>query len=324
VNIPDSIQARVKKEIEVFCKHLPEEPGELYEPMRYMLSLGGKNLRPSLLLLTCKMLGGKINDAIPAAIAIELFHNFTLIHDDVTDNSPLRRGKPTVYKKWNLNVALLSGDALLIKSYQELSRTPAKHLPQIFQLFNSAALKVCEGQQFDMNYETKSKVSIDNYLNMISMKTAALFSASMGMGAILAGASKSDINKMKVVGENLGMLFQLKDDMLDVFGESAQTGKQIGGDIIQDKKTFLLLKALELAKGKTKTELNSLIGNTKISSKEKVERVKKIYEKLGVEKYANKQMEMYNSNAKKSLTYIKTPEKDILLALTGALLERDK
>ncbi|HTB30922.1 MAG TPA: polyprenyl synthetase family protein [Bacteroidia bacterium] len=324
MNIPDTIQERVKKEIDLFCKHLPEEPNELYEPMRYMLSLGGKNLRPSLLLLTCKMLGGKMNDAIPAAIAIELFHNFTLIHDDVTDNSPLRRGKPTVYKKWNLNVALLSGDALLIKSYQELSKTAVKYLPQIFQLFNDAALKVCEGQQFDMNYETKSKVTIDDYLSMISMKTAALFSASMGMGAIVAGASKSDCNKMKITGESLGMLFQLKDDMLDVFGESAQTGKQIGGDIIQDKKTFLLLKALELAKGKTKAELIVLIGNTEISPIEKVKRVKKFYEDLCVEEIANRQMEMYYSDAKKSLASIKTPEKDILLALTGALLDRKK
>jgi geranylgeranyl diphosphate synthase type II len=324
VNIPDSIQERVKKEIEVFCKSLPKEPQELYEPMRYMLSLGGKNIRPSLLLLTCKMLGGKINDAVPAAIAIELFHNFTLIHDDVTDNSPLRRGKPTVYKKWNLNIALLSGDALLIKSYQELNKTVPAKLSLVVQVFNDAALKVCEGQQFDMNYETTSKVTIDDYLNMISMKTAALFSASTEMGAILAGASKSDCNKMKVTGESLGMLFQLKDDMLDVFGESAQTGKQIGGDIIQDKKTFLLLKALELAKGKTKTELASLIGNSKISPKEKVEKVKKIYHDLGVEEIANKQMEMYYSNAKKSLASIKTPEKDILLALTGALLDRNK
>ena len=324
MNIPESIQARVIKGIEVFCKSLPEEPKELYEPMRYMLTLGGKNLRPSLLLLTCKMLGGKINDAVSAAIAIELFHNFTLIHDDISDNSPLRRGKPTVFKKWNLNVALLSGDALLIKSYQELNKTRPAKLRLVVELFNDAALKVCEGQQFDMNYETKSKVTIDDYLKMISMKTAALFSASMGMGAILAGASKSDVNKMKVTGESLGMLFQLKDDMLDVFGESAQTGKQIGGDIIQDKKTFLLLKSLELAKGKTKAELTILIGNTQISPTEKVQRVKKIYEDLGVEEIANKQMEMYYANAKKSLASIKTPEKDILLALTGALLERKK
>ncbi len=324
MNIPDSIQERVKKELNSFCKSLPKEPQELYEPMRYMLGLGGKNLRPSLLLLTCKMLGGKINDAIPAAIAIELFHNFTLIHDDVTDNSPLRRGKPTVYKKWNLNVALLSGDALMIKSYQELNKTPAKYLPAAFKIFNDAALKVCEGQQLDMNYETKNKVTIEDYLSMISMKTAALFSASMQMGAILAGVSKLDCKKMEIVGENLGMLFQLKDDMLDVFGESAQTGKQIGGDIIQDKKTFLLLKALESAKGKTKAELIVLIGNTEISTEEKVKRVKKIYEDLGVEEVANKQMEMYHTNAKKALSSIKTPEKEILLALTGALLERKK
>jgi len=324
VNIPESIQERVKKEIDLFCKSLPDEPHELYDPMRYMLSLAGKNLRPSLLLLACKMFKGQLKDAIPAAVAIELFHNFTLIHDDITDNSPLRRGKPTVHVKWSLNVALLSGDALLIKSYQELNKTPSNYLPAVFRLFNDAALRVCEGQQFDMNYERKSKVTIPDYLNMISMKTAALFSASMGMGAILAGASAADCNKMKVTGESLGMLFQLKDDVLDVFGKPDKTGKQNGGDIIQDKKTFLLLKALELAKGRTKIELNSFIGNVKISPIEKVQRIKKIYENLGVEEYANKQMQFYYSNVKKSLTFIKTPEKDILLDLTEALLDRDK
>lgn len=324
MNIPESIQERIKEEIQVFCKNLPEEPRELYEPILYMLSIGGKSLRPSLLLLTCQMFKGKVNDALPAAIAIELFHNFTLIHDDITDNSPLRRGKPTVHVKWNSNVALLSGDALLIESYRELNKTPEKYLPAIFQLFNDAALKVCEGQQFDMNYETKSSVTIHDYLNMISMKTAALFSASMAMGAIIAGASKTDCNKMKVTGENLGMLFQLKDDVLDVFGKPGKTGKQTGGDIIQDKKTFLLLKAFELAKGKTKTELNSLIGNIKISPLEKVERVKRIYENLSVEEYTNKQMEVYFLNLKKSLTSVKAPEKEILLALAEALLDRDK
>jgi geranylgeranyl diphosphate synthase, type II len=324
VNIPESIKERVKKEIDFFCNRLPNEPHELYEPMRYILSLGGKSLRPSLLLLTCKMFKGQVKDALPAAIAIELFHNFTLIHDDITDNSPLRRGKPTVHIKWNLNVALLSGDALLIKSYQELNKTPANYLPAIFGLFNAAALRVCEGQQFDMNYETKSKVTIPDYLNMISMKTAALFSASMGMGAIVAGASTDDCNKMKTAGESLGMLFQLKDDVLDVFGKPGKTGKQTGGDIIQNKKTFLLLKALELAKGKMKTELGLLIGNTKISPSEKVQKVKKIYENLGVEEYANKQMQQYYSHVKKSLTTVKTPEKEILLTLAEELLHRDK
>jgi geranylgeranyl diphosphate synthase type II len=289
-----------------------------------MLSIGAKSLRPSLLLLTCKMFGGQVKAALPAAIAIELFHNFTLIHDDITDNSPLRRGKPTVHVKWNLNVALLSGDALLIKAYQELNKTPAKYLPSIFKLFNDAALKVCEGQQFDMDYETNSKVSIQNYLAMISMKTAALFSASMGMGAMLAGASNTKSNKMKIAGESLGMLFQLKDDVLDVFGKPDKTGKQLGGDIIQDKKTFLLLKAIELAKGKTKSELHTLIGNKEISSSEKVERVKKIYEELGVEEHANKQMQVYYTTVKKSLSTIKASEKEILIELAGVLLQREK
>lgn len=323
MNIPESIQERIKKEITIFCKSLPAEPRELYEPMQYMLSIGGKSLRPSLLLLTCKMFKGQAKDALPAAIAIELFHNFTLIHDDITDNSPLRRGKPTVHVKWNSNVALLSGDALLIKAYQQLNKTSAKYLPAIFTLFNDAALKVCEGQQFDMEFETKTKVSIDDYLNMISMKTAALFAASMAMGAITAGSSKADCNRMKTTGESLGMLFQLKDDVLDVFGKPGKTGKQIGGDIIQDKKTFLLLKAFELAKGKTKTELNSLIGNTKISATDKVQRVKNIYKDLGVEEHANSQMQLYYRNVKKLLSSVKAPEKDILLNLTEALLDRE-
>jgi len=324
VNIPELIQEKVKKEIDFFCKNLPAEPRELYDPMRYMLSLGGKSLRPSLLLLTCKMFKGEIKNALPAALAIELFHNFTLIHDDITDQSPLRRGKSTVHVKWNVNVALLSGDALLIKSYQELNKTPQKYLPSVFRLFNDAALKVCEGQQFDMNYETQNKVTIPDYLHMIRMKTAALFSASMGMGAILAGASALDCNRMNVAGESLGMLFQLKDDILDVFGKPGKTGKQTGGDIIQDKKTFLLLKALELAKVKTKTEINLLIGNTKISPAEKVKRVKDIYISLGVEEYANKQMQLYYSKVKEALASVKTPEKDILIGLTEALLDRDK
>lgn len=323
MNIPEAIQERIKNEITIFCQNLPARPGELYEPMQYMLSIGGKSLRPSLLLLANKMFKGQVEDALPAAIAIELFHNFTLIHDDIADNSPLRRGKPTVHVKWNSNVALLSGDALLIKAYQQLNRTPPNYLPSIFNLFNDAALKVCEGQQFDMEYETKTRVSIDDYLEMIRMKTAALFAASMAMGAITAGASKSDCNKMKVAGESLGMLFQLKDDVLDVFGKPGKTGKQTGGDIIQDKKTFLLLKAFELAKGKTKTELHSLIGNSGLAPAEKVERIKKIYEDLGIEEHANNLMQVYYKHVKKSLSSIKAPEKDILLDLTEALLDRE-
>jgi geranylgeranyl diphosphate synthase, type II len=323
VIVLETLQERVKKELDSFCVNLSDDPKELYEPMEYMLSLGGKNIRPLLVLLTCKMFKGQLKDALPAAIAIELFHNFTLIHDDIADNSPLRRNSPTVHTKWNSNIALLSGDALLIKSYQQLSKTPAKYLTNIFRLFNESALKVCEGQQFDMNYETKKLVSIDNYLKMIRLKTAALFSASTEMGAILAGASKPDFLKMKTTGESLGMLFQLKDDVLDVFGKSAKTGKQTGGDIIQDKKTFLLIKAFELAKGKTKTELNLLIGNKNISPSEKVERMKSIYKNLGVEEHANKQMNLYFSNVKKSLASYNSIEKDILLNLAETLLDRD-
>lgn len=323
MGIPPTIEKRVKNELIQFCNNLPVNPAELYEPIRYTLKLGGKNVRPHLMLLTCKMLKGNIHEAIHTAIAIELFHNFTLIHDDIADNSPLRRNHATVHIKWNSNIALLSGDALLIKAYQELNKTLPDKLSLVLQLFNAAALKVCEGQQLDMNYERKKNVSLNEYLNMISLKTAALFGLSMQLGAVHGGTTVETRKDMYAVGENLGMLFQLKDDVLDVFGKKDKTGKQTGGDIIQNKKTFLLLKALELAKGKTKSELNMLLTNTKISASEKVNGVKKIYKDLGVEEHANNQMKTYFNKIEKALSTIKTPEKDVLIELVSSLLERD-
>jgi len=322
VKLPAIFQQPIEKEIAAFCKLLSDSPKELYEPISYMLSMGGKRIRPNLLLLTNKMFGGNVKEAMPAALAIEVFHGFTLMHDDITDNAPLRRNKPSVHAKWNTNIALLSGDAMLIKAYECLAKTPKIHLPAVFALFNETALKVCEGQQFDMNFETQKRVSIDDYLYMISLKTAALFSASMEMGAILAGASKADARKMKVFGESIGMLFQLQDDILDVFGEQEKVGKQTGGDIINNKKTFLLLKALELAKGNTQKELNTLLTDRSIPAKQKVARITSIYNELNVLKHSQKQMDKYLLVATKSLETIKAPEKKLLLQLTGELLHR--
>ncbi|HWY98366.1 MAG TPA: polyprenyl synthetase family protein, partial [Bacteroidia bacterium] len=266
---------------------------------------------------------GNVQHALPAAIAIELFHDFTLVHDDITDNAPLRRNKPSVHAKWNTNIALLSGDAMLIKAYEYIAKTPKAYLPAILQLFNETALKVCEGQQFDMNYETQKKVSIEDYLYMISLKTAALISASLEMGAILGGATAKDSRKMKAFGENIGMLFQLQDDILDVFGEQEKVGKQTGGDIINNKKTFLLLKAMELAKGNSLKELTRLLGSTSISTKQKVIGVTTIYEELNVLQHAKKKMDAYYNSAIKSLASIKAPEKKLLLDLTSAMMSRE-
>jgi geranylgeranyl diphosphate synthase type II len=320
VNIPVAYRQEIEKEIKSFCKNLPAKPHELYAPMSYMLGLGGKQLRPAMVLLACKMFGGQVKNAVPAAIAVELFHNFTLIHDDITDAAPLRRNKPSVHAKWNTNIALLSGDAMLTKAYEYIAKTPKAHLPAILRLFNETALKVCEGQQFDMNYETQGKVSIDDYLYMISLKTAALFSASLEMGAILGGATGKDARSMRVFGTSIGMLFQLQDDILDVFGEQQKVGKQTGGDIINNKKTYLLLKAFELAKGNTLKELQKLLSEP--NANRKVEGVKAIYEKLGVLKQAQKQMDFYHNAAVNSVASIKAPEKKILLDLTTALLSR--
>ena len=323
MKLPASFQASIEKEITSFCKNLSTEPDELYAPLRYTLALGGKRIRPNLLLLSCNLFKGNVKQALPVAIAIELFHNFTLIHDDITDNAPLRRNKPSVHAKWNTNIALLSGDAMMIKAYEYIGKAPKDKLPVILKLFNETALKVCEGQQYDMNYETQQRVSIDDYLHMISLKTAALLSASLEMGAILGGASAKDTHSMKVYGESIGMLFQLQDDILDVFGEMEKVGKQTGGDIINNKKTYLLLKAFELAKGATLKELNTLLNSYNISATKKVEGVKNIYNELKVVEHANTQMNKYHAAATKSLLTINSPGKKVLIDLCDALMSRE-
>lgn len=323
MKIPSAFQQSVEKEIAQFCHKLDSSPKELYEPIAYMLAMGGKRIRPNLLLISCKMFGGNTRNALPAALAIELFHGFTLIHDDITDNAPIRRNKPSVHAKWNTNIALLSGDAMLIKAYEELAKIPKAYLAEVFELFNQTALQVCEGQQFDMNFETRKKVSINNYLHMISLKTAALLAASLQMGAILGVASKKEAERMHNFGMNIGMLFQLQDDILDVFGEQHKVGKQTGGDIINNKKTYLLLKAFELAKGNTLKELNRLLTSKTISDEEKVKAVTAIYQELDVLKHARNKMKVYYNSAVKSLEPIKTPEKKILLDLTAELMIRE-
>jgi geranylgeranyl diphosphate synthase type II len=232
------------------------QPHNLYDPFKYMLNLGGKRMRPVMLLMACEMFGTDGTKAIPQAIALELFHNFTLIHDDIMDRAPLRRGKPSVHQKYGSATAILSGDAMLIYAYQYLIKTSFTPIEKLVSVFNDCAISVCEGQQMDMNFEDADAVSVEQYFEMIDLKTATLLAASLRVGAMIGGASEQDAEHIEHFGKNLGVAFQLKDDWLDAFGEAGKTGKQRGGDIIQNKKTFLLLEALRRADDDTKTELN--------------------------------------------------------------------
>jgi len=274
-----------------------KEPLNLYQPIRYALDFGGKRIRPALLLLSNDMFGGKPESAINAALAIEVFHNFTLLHDDIMDDAPLRRGKQTVFKKWNANTAILSGDVMFVNAIQLLVKSNVEYLPEILEIFNSTAVEVCEGQQYDMDFEIRDNVAIDDYLNMIELKTAVLLGASLKIGAVLARAKKSDAVHIYEFGKNLGIAFQLMDDILDLYGDPEKFGKQVGGDIIANKKTYLLLKAKELAKGNTRKELEFCLTSTALNSKNKVERVKTIFDTLKIKQIAVDEMNLFYNTA---------------------------
>ncbi len=226
---------------------LPKNPENLYEPIRYILSLGGKRLRPAMTLAACEMYGGQIQDAIKPALGIEVFHNFSLLHDDVMDEAEMRRGKPSVHKKWNVNSAILSGDAMLVKSYQLISYVPEKLLPIVLETFSQTALEVCEGQQMDLDFENREDVSEEEYLEMVRLKTAVLLGCSLKIGALIGGADLAQADKLYEFGENIGIAFQIQDDILDSFGDEEMTGKKVGGDILNDKKTLLYIKAFQNA-----------------------------------------------------------------------------
>ncbi len=274
-----------------------KKPTELYEPITYSLNIGGKRIRPALLLLANDLFGGKQENALNAALAIEVFHNFTLVHDDILDNAPLRRGKKSVYEKWNANIAILSGDVMLIQAIQLLSKSKKNHLPEILDTFNATAIQVCEGQQFDMNFETSVTVSIDDYLKMITLKTAVLLGCSLKIGAVLANAKTEDANHIYEFGKNLGIAFQLMDDVLDLYGNPEKFGKRIGGDIISNKKTYLLLKAIELATGKTKKDLDFCLTSKVLDDDAKVNKVKIIFNELNIRQLALDEMNLFYNTA---------------------------
>jgi geranylgeranyl diphosphate synthase type II len=257
-------------------------PEELYEPVRYILSSGGKRLRPALVLMACSVFNDTFHKAIKPALAIEFFHNFTLLHDDIMDNSNIRRGQPTVHERWDPNTAILSGDVMSILSYRIISESDDQYLKDLLQLFNLTALQVCEGQQYDMNFESRMDVNVGEYLKMIELKTAVLIAASLKAGAISGGADILDAELLYEFGINLGMAFQIRDDHLDVYGDPEKFGKKIGNDIVTNKKTFLLIKALEVSDAEMKSRLIDLLGKENLDPEIKVREVTTIYHQLGL------------------------------------------
>ena len=281
-----------------------QQPKELYEPIRYMLSLGGKRIRPALTLLSCNLFSDDIAPAIPPAIALEVFHNFTLIHDDIMDNANMRRGFETVHIKWNHNSAILSGDAMNIVAYDYILKCQPLHLIQVLEVFNIAALQVCEGQQLDMNFEKTKTVTEAQYLEMISYKTSVLLASCLKIGAITGGANTIDANLLYNFGLNMGLAFQLQDDLLDVFGNEKEFGKEIGKDIVFNKKTYLLIKALELSNDKQKEELEYWISLDKFEAKAKVEAISKIYYLLHIKDLTENKIEFFFTEARKNLDLV--------------------
>lgn len=278
-----------------------KNPASLYEPIRYIMSLGGKRLRPMLVVLGYSLYRRDYKKILPYAVAVEAFHNFTLMHDDIMDNAPLRRNQATVHEKWNVNTAILSGDVMLVQVYDMLSSLHPEILSQALPRFNQTAREVCEGQQMDMDFESRDRVTEKEYLEMIRLKTAVLLGFSLEFGALLAGAPESDQRLLYDFGVAIGTGFQLKDDLLDVYADKDKFGKQVGGDIISNKKTFLLIKALERASGNTKTELGYWLGQKKFNKSKKVKAVTAIYNQLDIHTLTSKKIESYFSRAFKSL-----------------------
>lgn len=323
MNLLQDLQERID---EAFANlAFPHKPADLYDPISYTLGLGGKRLRPLLLLTSCQMFGGDTSDAINPAIGIELFHNFTLLHDDIMDEAPLRRGKDTVYKKWNSNVAILAGDTMFALANKYLLKTRPEAVSGIAELFNQTAIEVCEGQQFDMDFEKADFVSIDDYIEMIRLKTAVLLAASLKIGALIAGAEHADSELIYRFGINIGLAFQLKDDLLDVFGDQQKFGKVGGGDIIAGKKTYLYLKALESA-GDEAQNFSRLYNSHNLDSIEKISRVKEFFNEKKIELHTRKLIDEYYQKALSDLAQISLPEEamDVLKEYSAVLMEREK
>ncbi len=275
----------------------PKNPSKLYEPIAYTMNQGGKRVRPVLTLMTCEAMGGNLDDAINVALGIELFHNFTLLHDDVMDRADIRRGQPTVHTRWNENVAILSGDTMLNMAAQAISKVDDDILPAMVKLFNDTAIKVYEGQQYDMDFEKRNDVTVEEYINMIRLKTSVLLGCACKAGALVARTDEENAESIYNMAVNLGLAFQLQDDYLDVWGDPVTFGKEIGGDIVNNKKTFLLINAIDRSAGNDAIELNRWLADTSSPKQEKIQAVTTLYEKLGLKDLARNAIVNYSHNA---------------------------
>lgn len=301
----------------------PAHPARLYQPISYIMSLGGKRIRPALVLMAADLFGADLHRAIPAALAIETFHNFTLIHDDIMDNAPLRRGKQSVHEKWGVNNAILSGDVMMVESNKHLSKLDASVLKDALDTFNTTAQGVCEGQQLDMEFEEREVVSIEEYINMIRLKTAVLLGGAMKLGAQVAGASPEEAEQLYQFGENIGIAFQLQDDILDVYGDPEKFGKQVGGDIMANKKTLLLLKLKELAGDSDLAELERQSANQNFD--DKIRNTTLLYNKYDIRELASIEMRNYSDKAFNALSNLAVAEerKRELILLSNQLMNRE-
>ncbi|MFC2457242.1 MAG: polyprenyl synthetase family protein [Prevotella intermedia] len=300
------------------------KPASLYEPIKYVLDLGGKRIRPILMLLSYNLYKDNPKDILSAACALETYHNYTLLHDDLMDEAPLRRGQQTVHKKWNDNQAVLSGDSMLVLAYERLAKCDTKHLEAVLHLFTETALQIGEGQQYDMEFEMRNDVTVEEYIEMIRLKTSVLLACATKMGAILADASKEDAENLYKFGEQIGLAFQLQDDYLDVYGDAKVFGKKIGGDITSNKKTYMLITAFNQANAEQRAELEKWINKSDFDTEEKIAAVTRLYNEIGVDKLAKEKMGFYYEQGKKFLDAVKLPNerKETLAAYAAEIMKR--
>jgi geranylgeranyl diphosphate synthase type II len=302
------------------------KPFSLYEPMQYVLSIGGKRIRPVLMLLSYNLWKEHPEDILMPAIGLETYHNYTLLHDDLMDNADMRRGHETVHRRWDANKAILSGDSMLVLAYQHMQQVPADKLPAVLELFTVTALEIGEGQEYDMSFETRSDVTEDEYIEMIRLKTSVLLACAMKIGALLAGAPQEDADLMYQLGEKIGLAFQLQDDLLDVYGDPKVFGKAIGGDITSNKKTYMLINAVNRANAQQRKELEQWIGAKEFNRQEKVAAVTRLYDEIGIRQLCEEKINYYFEQASQTLSQINVPaeKKQFIRSYMDELLHRDK
>lgn len=314
--------------IQNYIDSLPynRKPESLYEPVKYVLSLGGKRIRPMLMLMSYALYRDDVERILPQAIGLETYHNYTLLHDDLMDNADVRRGMPTVHRKWDANIAILSGDSMLVLAYQRMQECPVEKLPAVLDVFTTTALEIGEGQQYDMEFETRDDVREDEYIEMIRLKTSVLLACAMKIGALMADAPQEDIDNLYRFGEQMGLAFQLQDDYLDVYGDPKVFGKAIGGDIVSNKKTYMLINAINRAQGEDLETLMGWIDAKEFDRSEKVKAITAVYDRLGIGDLAKAKMEEYYAEALAALDSVAVEEsrKSLLRDYAAKMMKRDK